>query len=567
VNTPPDESLSRQLLAGEGVCIVGDVGFAVAKSILELPIGYVVTGWGERPTPIDAALDDVARAFLEPAGVAMRRMRGIAELERSLGDLSTRGAGVVVWAGVSGLRPALERFSQLTIPSEGPVVALTFDVGALHCSEGLVIDPEPGISALRAAVVDAMDRSSRACKPVIVIVRPATVGARASFIAENNLGATERAVGWQTHSSAPRSAVSAPVGGDVVVCGSPIGRHVEESLQGSPARALAVIAPVDLDGQGIRELIANARRVLLIEDSAAPALHERLLASPFREPASLAVVRIAYNDAFGADIAAIVEAWQAEAREEIGDPVVGADSCVGSDDSAVAAVSRIERPRRELPSYVETALITASSNLGLPVRLDLQVPSYGIPAGGSLTIASIDALIDSPYALVPESARSGCLVTWGDLSRLAELTAVCAEIGMRVEVHDGGRPRAVAQAIAGAARGGGVAMLVTPPPHVRATGGSEIGVEPDLIEGNDLALGGVPREAVIRVGLPGPSAEIVETSLVPSDEELVRGALPGALELGDGWYNVSSISATGITGRARTAWRRWIQRNVARVDS
>lgn len=567
MNTPPDGSLSSQLSAGEGVCIVGDVGFAVAKSVLELPVGFVVTGWGERPSPIDAALADVARGFLEPAGVAMRQMRGVAELERSLPDLATRGAGVVVWAGTSGLRPALERFSQMHVSQAAPVVALTFDVGALRCTSGLVFDPEPGIPGLRRAIADALERSSAACKPAIIVIRPATLGARAAFIAQNNISAGARAVGWSPLGLPDELGASAPLGSDVVVCGAAIARNVHAALADSPARTLAVDAPVDLDNEAIRARIANARRVLLIEDSAAPVLHERLLASPFREPASLAVTRIAYSDAFDSDVIAIVDSWSDEAVEDaarITDRRAGGRDIA---DPAVAVVSRIERPRREIPAFVESALVVASSHLGIPVRMDLQVPSYGIPSGGSLTIASIDALLDDPHGLVPTVARSGCVVTWGDMTFMPDLTGAAADLGLRVEIHDGSRPRAVAQAIAGATRGGGVVILVTPPVAVRAAGGVELGVEPDLVEGNDLVLGGAPREAVARVGLSGPSAEIISTSLVPADEELIRGVLPGALELGGGWYSVGFMRATGFVGRTRTAWRRWVQRNIARVDS
>ena len=164
-----------------GELLVGDLGSIVLRGLLECGVGYVVSSWLDRPTPIDSAIDDARTTLLERHGIVVRRLRALSALEPLLreptGGLTREAArGVVVFSGRRGMRPALEAFTAFEV--RGGVVGFCFDDDAVRIEDALVIDPEPTPAGLLRAMDAGFAASVASGRPALILVRERSLGMR-----------------------------------------------------------------------------------------------------------------------------------------------------------------------------------------------------------------------------------------------------------------------------------------------------------------------------------------------------------------------------------------------------
>ncbi|MCW2949929.1 MAG: hypothetical protein JWN41_942, partial [Thermoleophilia bacterium] len=169
-----------------GDLLTGDLGLVALRGMLENGVGYIVSSWQERPTPIDAAIDDARHSVLSRHGVVLRRLRalsGLAPLVTSpdaswalTGETPIVPRGAVIFAGRRGLRPALEAFVRLQTP--GAVVGICFDADAARMQDAVVLEPEPTAAGLVRAFDQAFAVSVHIGRPVLVLIRDRMLGMR-----------------------------------------------------------------------------------------------------------------------------------------------------------------------------------------------------------------------------------------------------------------------------------------------------------------------------------------------------------------------------------------------------
>jgi hypothetical protein len=429
---------------------VGDVGLMAIRAILECGVGYVVTGWTEPDNPLDEAIDAARAGIFERRGVLLRRLRHyerVAETVANPGRSATAHEGpmrgLVIWNGVRGVRPALERFCTIRVP--GPVVGLCFDEEAASAADLPLVDPEPTPQGVVGAIHRAFALSAATGQPALVLLRPAAVAMRGVLRCSQLLTpASAHAVDAEVPrceslaqaidvlgltSCAPAQELRAP--GVLACCSTPVRR----SLEGALARAAALLV-----AHGAA-MTAAALRDACIAELALPAVPGELLARTasaadtvlcveppgIRLAAAVAAVagdarieRVRVGQSLPPErelAAALLEALTripAYAEEAAGVSGALTEAAVrpllaGADPERLAErlVRRAAVLQRTLPPPVAAGLVLAQAAIGVPSRIDDAFPSYRTDGGGTLTVVTADQFAEAGIACAAPAAQRG----------------------------------------------------------------------------------------------------------------------------------------------------------------
>lgn len=594
------EPLAHELLRGEGSLIAGDLGLLAVRALVESGVGYVVTGWTDRPTPIDAAIGDLRRSVLEPAGVRLRRLRdvgSVATVVQNAGIGVPAGSpmprGAVVWNGRTGMVPALERFCALEVPA--PVIGFCFDTAVCRSSSAYVVDPGSSAAGFRDGVGRAFALSAALARPVLVLVRPRLLGIRAVVAGDDRLDATDAAA---LDARVPRGLAPDEAGvtvgltraGDVrsargaVLCGEHVAGAVVETLRviddelraagasSSWSREVAVVA-CTVPNLGLaretRGALAELDAVLVL-DGTDTALHRTLHGETRAERRQLdldavtalqvraAVIRwLRGASALVPDahpFAATLDALLARAAARTASPLTP-DRLVRRDAAAV----------RELPDVVSAALVLAQVELGIPTRIDPAWRTWRTDRGSFLTVVTVPQLATQGPACVAPGTPPGVFVAVGALT--AELTQAAAAMGATLEAVDGSDARAMAVAIARASVPYRTAshVIVGVPVATTVDAAAEPGFDAELLGVDRLSLaplapgsvGVYERQGDLECG---PAVGLVNPARAAMGVRL-------AARLSPAWYELRA--RRGAEPFARRVWqlRRRILRTVAGVDA
>lgn len=563
---------------GPAPLLTGDLGVIAVRALLECGVSYVISSWHERPTPIDAAIDEARARLLTPRGIVLRRLRAASALAASVQAPASSWVvdehagiprGAVVFAGRRGLRPTLEQFVRLDVP--GGVVGLCYDEEALRIADGVVLDPEPTAAGLVAAIDSAFEVSVRIGRPALVLVRESMLGMRGTVRLRPERTPREAAA---RDAAAPRGMT---VEDAVVVCGvqrAYVGAESSALDDATPAPERCVLLAVgpharaaeralDVVGAQGSELGSAAARVSLITTGAGgvlplagdsgPMLRSAAEVCVVAEPGTPLVARLA-ELAPAARVRVVTVRAELARVDDIrpaiadwlrvvlgGDPADDNHAEAGSGAAlpglAPAVVERLPRRDAVLHRAVSPALAAALSLaqgvIGVPGRIDPSFPSYRTDGGVSLTIVPADVFAaHGVAAAAPEARAAGVFVITGAAAASGSVTAAASACGATIEHVDSASPRAVAACIARACRTPRSALHVVAVhdvPRVAAPTAAVTGIDHELHGTERLATAAAPREATILVELgdeltSGP-AELLDGS------PAATAALPGVREL------------------------------------
>ncbi|MCW2923111.1 MAG: hypothetical protein JWM98_515, partial [Thermoleophilia bacterium] len=341
----------------EAPLVVGDLGVVVLRALLENGVGYVVSSWRDRPTPIDAAIDDARERILVPRGVVLRRLRSLAALEPIIaapsgGITGHPPRGAVVFAGRRGLRPALEQF--LAIAASGGIVGFCFDDDAARIEDALVIDPEPTAVGIARAIDAAFVASVAAGRPALVVIRERALGLRGAIRVRADRSPVEAAeLDAHQRSEAPHATVAeaaeaaglvaahraiaatTPAGErPVLVVSGPLRQAAERALAQVSASLVAAgatpwtdaVAVVDARAPGVVPAAGGAVAAVLADSTAVCVLGARAarvaerIASAVPHP-RVTVQPVDPGTARGEQLVGAIAAWVLErAADELDDP-------------------------------------------------------------------------------------------------------------------------------------------------------------------------------------------------------------------------------------------------------
>ena len=602
---PIEEPVETQGALASGDLLTGDLGLVALRGMLENGVGYIVSSWQERPTPIDAAIDDARRSVLPRHGVVLRRLRSLS----ALAPLVTRPdatwpasestavpRGLVIFAGRRGMRPALQSFVQLAVP--GAVVGICFDADAARMHDAIVIDPEPTAAGLVLAFDQAFAASARTGHPALVLVRDRMLGMRGTIRCRADLAPRDAA---ERDAGMPRPM---PLATAVATCGintaelgpGPTATQsvivAAGSLAGAARRALALIdASLDAAGctplgagtalvslaaagvlpsaEPVLDLFARAPRLLLL-DRPGHALEAPIAALA---PATDCMRRsIDAESARGEDVAAAIAAWLlsdaslSEATRAVLEAV--ADRAVARDDAArrraVRVPRRDERLHRTVSPTVAAGLALAQGVIGVPARLAAEYPTYQADTGVPLTVVPSTVFVEHGAASAAPNTPAGVFVVTGASGGVAEQAAT---IGATVELVDGSSPRAIGRAIALACGGPRTAphvIVVGEVQRIAAPSATRLGIDPELLGTERLATAAVPAAGSVLVDLDdellaGPVEILLDTAetraalepvreLTPATWEIAVQQRAGGSRMGDAAWNLRRRMVQAVSG-------------------
>lgn len=586
--------------------LTGDLGVVVVRALLEQGVGYVVSSWRDRPTPIDAAVDDARERILQPHGVVLRRLRSLAALEPIVtapqgGITGTPPRGAVVFAGRNGLRPALEQF--LSVRCSGSVVGFCFDEDALRIEDAIVVDPEPTANGLFRAIEQALLASRAAQRPALVVMRERALGMRGTIRLAAPLAPTAAAdadAAWRAANvkldvpAAVHTAglVAGQLGGathggqDVLFVHGPLRAAAERALAQVAAalhpagtagladrvaivdsRALGVLPPPDAPAGGLLERASTSCVIGDRADRMAELLRERLPGSRIHartvEPGSLR----------GEDVVRAVASWLEEAHGAVLDEpscaiLAGLAAGGRASNDVAALVSRVPRRNEALHRGVGPAvaagLALAQGVIGVPARMDEQHPTYRTDSGTFLTVVPGDVYASHGPASAAPAAGPGAFLVTGPASGVVETAAAS---GATVEYVDGSSPRAIGSAVGRACKQPRVAshvIVVTEVQRVAAPRTSVFGMDPELVGTERLAVSAVPVSATAVVDLQDDL--LAGPTLLALDHPDAHAALDPLRELSPATWDLRG-SGTG-SRMSRLSWnvRRRVMRATLGVD-
>jgi hypothetical protein len=579
-----------------GELLTGDLGTVVLRSLLETGVGYVVSSWQDRPTPIDAAIDD-ARSMLARRGIVLRRLRALTGLEPLVtspagGTGGVAGAvqrGLVIFGGRRGLRPSLETFLRMRVP--GGVVGICFDEDAARIEDAVVIDPAPTARGLVRALDAAFAASVATERPALVLVRERLLGMRGTLRRRPDLlpaDAADRDAAMPRGMSASdaarvhglvnaRRAPSGAARQPVLVTTEPFVHAVERALS-QLAGALAVAgarpltddvalvvtsAPgVDLDAGDAGIVLADAPHVAVLAAASSP-LHQRLSGTH--------ALHVEPTAARGEEVEAALAQWLLAQVEDAEDPAVEVLERAIEAYAGVRRTGSSRVPRRSdvlhrsISPSVAAGLTLAQGVIGVPTRLHDTHPTYQTDTGVPLTVTSAAVFAEHGAASgAPSSMHAVYLVTGpgGGVSETA------GAMGASIEYVDGGSPRAIARAVATACRATrptAHVIVVTETQRVAAPASSVLGVDPDLVGTERLATATVPVAATALVELgdelqAGPSELLLDHPAARAMLGPVRELTPAT------WDLRHQADRSGRRGGAAWALRRRAVKLLAGVD-
>jgi hypothetical protein len=581
--TSPAAALAGQVLEGEGSVVVGDLGLISLKAMLENGVGYIVCGWAERPTPIDAAIADAQRTVLQRHGIRLRRMRhadAVASVITQGGIGTPPGQahprGLVVWQGRRGMRSTLEAFARTEVPAG--VVGICFDPEILRARDVIAFDPEPTAVGFVRAMDEAFALSGAAGKPAVIVVRDSLLAARGSIHARENLTPAEAAALDQT-AAAQADLLEAAAGLGVIAVEGPADPHwcvLSDATNGATVqRALDAAKAAALDARcelpTVSTITTAAVSLALPAEAASiveAARHVALCAQEMTELARQA------DRPGGSSPERLVREVPARLR---GDVVAGrmlrwmAATCEDADleTALLRAAERLEPqpvaielppsrlPARALPSQLVAGLSLAQIALGLPVRLSPAHPTWECRNGVSLTI--VDAAqfgVEGVNSAAP--GRQGhVFLVHGDVTSAVQAQASAASAA--VEMVNMADPRAVASAIERACMRPPLA-----PSIICAVPMSSIVPVDPRHEVVDLDAELASEDLVTLATIAPASVDIVERHDDPlvavvatvTDSAAIAAAQPAGSRLSAAAYRVRRRPASGFLGRAQLRIRR-----------
>jgi hypothetical protein len=590
-----------------GELLTGDLGVVVVRALLENGVGYVVSSWRDRPTPIDAAIDDARERVLQPHGVLLRRLRSLRALEPivtapSAGITGAPPRGAVIFAGQHGLRPALEQF--VTLQASGAVVGICFDVDAVRIEDAIVIDPEPTAVGIVRALDAAFVASRASGRPALVVLRPRALGLRGTIRKRATLApkaAAQLDAAWRTEhelldvSAAAESAdlVIAERGRDtgdagrrVLVVSGPMHRAAERALAelamrlpaGSDRDIAESVSLVALRAVGLvpaiegpaGQLVADATRVAVLAQRA-----ERL-AERLRDAGvggQLHACAVDPGTVRGELVVAKLAAWLAE-DQDISDearellvklaeaPVAGARA--GLVRTRQRVPRRSEVLHRSVSPSIAAGLALAQGVVGVPSRVDVNYPTYRTDTGVPLSVVPAAVFAAHGADSAAPGVGAGVFLVVGQAAGVAEATGA---MGGSIEFVDGTSPRAIGAAIGRACRATRVAnhvIVATEVQRVAAPRSSTFGMDPDLVGTERLATSAVPPAATALVDLGDEL--LAGPAVLALDHPDAHGALDPLRELSPATWDLRRGRTSSRASRSAWNLRRRLVRASAGVD-
>lgn len=567
-----------------GALVTGDLGLVVLRALLENGVGYVVSSWLDRPTPIDAALADARRSVLERQGMMLRRLRSLSALEPlvmapSGGVAGSTPRGAVVFAGRNGLRPSLEHFVGLRTP--GAVVGFTFDADAARIDGALVVDPEPTAGGVLRAVEMAFTASAMCGRPALIVLRERALGMRGTVRMRGERSPVEIAVvdaaarANVTPAAAARAAglIGAELAPDgsarnVLIVAGPVAGAARralsiiaaESIAAAEAERSAGIALLRLDTPGLLPelsdaagvLIAGAERVLVVGVRATHVAEEVRRRA---RDARVVVEDLDVGVVMGERVTDVLRAWLRDDANANRAPVIAASPLRGR-----TVPRRGERLHRSVRPTVAAGLTLAQGVIGVPGRTDVAYPTYATDTGVALSVVPAAVFLEHGVAsAAPGTANGVFLIT----DAVGGVDAAAGAAGASIEYIDGGSPRAIGVAIGRACAGPRAAphvIVITDTQRVAAPRRAVFGVDAELLATERLATAAVPPAAKVLVDMGSDTlAGPVELVL---DHPDTHAELDSVRELSPATWDLRPRHGT-MTRSARTAWQ--LRRRMVRA--
>ncbi len=581
----PDEGARRELLTG-------DLGVIVVRALLECGVGYVVSSWQDRPTPIDAAIDDARDRVLVSRGVVLRRLRSLSALEPIIaapagGVTGEPPRGAVVFAGRRGLRPALEQFARTAC--SGAVIGFTFDEDALRIADAIVVDPEPTAPGLMRAVEQALAASVATGRPSLVVIRERLLGIRGTVRVREALhprdaasadAATRESQPLDTAAAACEAGlVDVTLGADATTARRAI--FVSGAMRVAVERALAVVAA----RQG--DVLVDANDVAIVCSRAAgvvPVGVDHPAAAVLRDSEDVLVLGVGVAavaqrlEAANVHVSSIESVDPSRVRGEQLDRVIatwlGAHATEDDDRDATCAITppdvRSRLPRRDdvlhrsVSPTVAAGLVLAQGVIGVPARVDQNFPTYRTDTGVALTVTPAATFAEHGLAAVAPNVGAGVIVVVGSAGGVMEAAGAA---GASIEMVDGGSPRAIGRAIAEACRQPRVAshvIVVGEVQRVAAPRHETFGMDPDLVGTERLATAAVPTAATVLVTVDD---ELVDGPVALAlDRPDALAALDQVRELSPATWDLARRPSHGRAASASWKLRRQFVRSIAGTD-
>ncbi|MCB0880009.1 MAG: hypothetical protein KDC46_13645 [Thermoleophilia bacterium] len=597
IEQQPDGSSQRDESGG---LLTGDLGVVVLRALLEAGVGYVVSSWRDRPTPIDAAIDDARDRVLAARGVVLRRLRSLSALEPIIaapigGITGEPPRGAVVFGGRRGLRPALERFVE--VASSGAVVGFTFDEDALRIQDAIVIDPEPTAPGIARAIDQAFAASHAAGRPAIVVLRERALGMRGTMRTRADRSPADAArqdADTRTDHVEPAAAIAAAGLLDVRVGTAPTQRramYVAGPLLVTVERALAqVAADVDALGQRLRlddiaviasravgvlptsgsvadQILRDADDVLVLGVGAAT-LADRLAASGIE---SVDAHAIDPGTVRGELLTAAIARWLARQDDE--SLRAALDEVADRRTSNVRGSTSVPRERvpsrsevlhRAVSPTVAAGLALAQGVIGVPGRMDAEWPTYRTDTGVPLTVAPAETFAAHGIGCAAPGTGPGVVLVTGSAGGVME---AAGSAGASIEHVDGSSPRAIGRAVATACRAQRATwhvVVVGEVQRIAAPRHATFGMDPDLAGTERIALAAVPTAATALVAMDDELAD--GPTVIALDRPEALAALDQVRDLSPATWDLERRPTSSRTARAAWSLRRRMVRAAAGVE-
>jgi hypothetical protein len=584
--------------------LTGDLGVVVLQSLLEHGVGYVVSSWRDRPTPIDAAIDDARDRVLGARGVVLRRLRSLSALESTIvsptgGVTGQPPRGAVIFGGRRGLRPTLERFVATRTP--GAVVGFCFDEDALRIEDAVVIDPDPTAAGLARAIAAAIVASRSTGRPALVVLRERALGMRGTIRRRGELrpaAAAELDAAWRDaheqldvpaalddaelvridHAPNPGSDDGARVvyaAGPVRVAVQRALAHVDEALAraGSTSNlhdVTLVSTPVPtavLEPSGVAAATLERSSATCVLASSSAACAARLSATRSIDAAWSRDVEP--GSARGEQVVAAIAAWLLETDDSLDAPARSAlEQLVTPSRDVDLPRTRVPRRNdvlhRSVSPTIAAGLQLAQGVIGVPSRIDTAWPTYRTDTGVPLSIVPAATFATHGIDSAAPGAGAGVVLIVGSSSGVLEQAAV---IGATVEHVDASSPRAIGVAVAGACRSPRASwhvVVTSEVQHVAGPRGATFGMDPDLVGTDRLSTAAIPTAATVQVDLgdelfAGPAVLALDT---PETHAM----LPQVRELSPATWDLRRTGGTGRAARASWNLHRRAVRAVGGID-
>lgn len=592
-----EEPLAAQLGSAPGALLTGDPGLVVLRALLENGVGYVVGAWQDQPTPLDAAIHAARGGLLARRGITTRRLRSLATLAPLVtsptllaggpDDVAAVPRGAVVFGGRRGMVPTLTEFASLVVP--GGVVGFCFDPDAVRITDAIVIEPEQTARGLVDAIDLAFAASVRSGRPALVLVRDRLLGMRGTIRCRTERAPLDAALADAASprelSASAASAISGLVTLDVpddarvarrlvIVAGvaATATRRALELLAATHApleRELDETAILTLRAPGLHDALPampdSLRDVKSVLVVGGPAQDERLRRIAGMVPPHATVTHAPLDaDRFtGRDVATALARWMDVSTEPID---VDADVARRASRVATRIPRRGEQLHRGVPAPVAAGLTLAQGVVGVPTRIAPTHATYMTDTGVPLTIADAAAFAATGAALAAPGSAAGVFVVSGSAAGLAERAAAAS---MSIEYVDGASPRAVGSAIGRACRAPRATshvIVATPVTRAAAPSRSTLGIDPELLGTDRIAVAAVPMSATTVVeyegGLLGGPVQL------PLDTPDVVAHAPVLRELSPASWDLRVVQRSGASRWSDLRWsmRRRFVRSIGGTD-